>query len=252
MSSSYERPEFSRIARWRERGKVLANSRVVRLRSFACACAVVATFSSARDARANGYGLGAALWIEGVGTYMPSSATLDATAISNSARANIDGSTPPFGFATGFFGVRAGLDFIASDRWVIPAFDVGFYGIVGSYSDTITSADGSLFRLHPAGTMMFDAELLGFGARFKKRRWMFEATIKPGFAFMAMPAAVADGKTFTDVDALTGVTVTLRASLSACRRFDPLERLCLSVTPNIYQWGWGNGGSVALRWEFGS
>ncbi len=229
---------------------------VVGLRSLSFTCAgafaTAAFFAFARDARAEGYGVGASLWVEGAGMYMPNSASLDASAVTNSARPNISGSTPPFGFATGFFGVRAGMDFIASDRWIIPAFDVGFYGIMGMYSDTITSADGSIFKLHPAGTILFDGEILGFGARWKKRRWMFEATIKPGFAVMAMPAAVADGKGFTDTDALNAATITLRASLTACRRLDPLERVCLSVTPNIYQWGWGNGGSVSLRWEFGS
>jgi hypothetical protein len=198
------------------------------------------------------FSLGAALWIEAAGTYMPSSSSLAVSDVATSSRANISGGAPPFGFATGFFGVRTGLDFIESDRWIIPAFDIGLYGIVGVYDDTLTSADGSLFRLHPAGSFMFDAEILGFGVRFKKRRWMFEASIKPGFAVMAMPAAVADGKTFTDTDALNTATLTLRASLSVCRRIDPTERVCASVTPNIYQWGWGNGGSVSLRWEFGS
>jgi hypothetical protein len=205
-----------------------------------------------RDARADGYGLGASVWVEAAGTYMPNSTTLDVSDVSNSARNNISGSTPPFGFATGFFGARAGMDFVASDRWIIPLFDIGFYGVMGTYADKLTSADGSLVRLHPAGTIMFDAELFGIGVRFKKRRWMVEGTIKPGFAVLAMPAAVADGRSFTDVDALNSVTLTLRAQLSLCRRLDPSERVCLSITPNIYQWGWGNGGSVSLRWELGS
>jgi hypothetical protein len=203
-------------------------------------------------ARADGYGLGAQLWVEGAGMYMPTSTGLDVTTVTNTARANIDGTTKPFGFATGYFGVRAGLDFIESDRWIIPLIDAGLYGIMGTYSDTLTSADGSLFRLHPAGTIMVDAELFGIGVRFKKRRWMFEGTIKPGIAVLAVPAAVADGRGFTDIDSLNSITVTLRAQLSVCRRLDPSERVCLSVTPNIYQWGWGNGGSASLRWEFGS
>ncbi|HEY2368211.1 MAG TPA: hypothetical protein VGH87_17555 [Polyangiaceae bacterium] len=205
-----------------------------------------------RDALADGFGMGAQLWVEGVGIYMPNSTGFDASALSNTARANIDGTTKPFGFATGYFGVRTGLDFVESDRWIIPLFDLGLYGIMGTYADTLTSADGSLFRLHPAGAFMFDAELLGIGVRFKKRRWMFEGTIKPGVAILAMPAAVADGKRFTDIDELNSISVTLRAQVSVCRRLDPSERVCLSVTPNIYQWGWGNGGSVSLRWEIGS
>jgi len=205
-----------------------------------------------RAARADGYGLGTQLWVEGAGVYMPTSTGVDVSAVSNAARSNIDGTTKPFGFATGYFGVRTGLDFIESDRWIIPLLDVGLYGIMGTYTDTLVSADGSLFRLHPGGTIMVDAEILGIGVRFKKRRWMFEGTIKPGIAMLAVPAAVADGKSFTDIDPLNSVTFTLRAQVSLCRRLDPSERVCLSVTPNIYQWGWGNGGSVSLRWEIGS
>jgi hypothetical protein len=182
-----------------------------------------------------------------------SAPTLDVSEVSTETRtANINGSTKPLPFATGFFGLRAGFDVVTGDRWLIPMFGVGLYGIVGTYSDALTSADGSLFRLHPSGSILFDAEILGIGVRVKHRRWMFEGAIKPGFAFLAVPAAVANGKVFTDIDALNTATVTLRASLSLCRRLDPQERICASVTPNIYQWGWGNGGSVSLRWEFGS
>jgi hypothetical protein len=219
-------------------------------------CGIAATFALEGSAHAGGYGLGGELWAEATGTYMPNSMggapTLGVSQDSNSARPNISGTTPPFGFATGFFGARMGFDFVTSDRWVIPIFDVGFYGIVGAYADQLTSADGTFFRLHPAGTFMLDTEILGIGVRFKRRRWMFEATIKPGIAVLAVPAAVADGKSWTSVDQLNSASPTLRASLSVCRRLDPMERVCLSVTPNIYQWGWGNGGSVALRWEFGT
>lgn len=182
----------------------------------------------------------------------PGAPTFQVSDVATTSRPAINGSTPPFGFATGFFGARTGLDFVASDRWIFPVIDIGLYGIIGAYDDTLSSADGSLFRLHPSGAFMMDAELLGFGVRFKRRRWMFEATIKPGFALFAMPAAVVDGNRFVDIDALTAATFTLRAQLSVCRRLDPSERVCASITPNIYEWGWGNGGSVSLRWEIGS
>jgi hypothetical protein len=196
--------------------------------------------------------MGAELWVEATGTYMPNGGGLGVSQDSNTARPNISGTTPPFGFATGFFGARMGFDWVVSDRWVVPVIDAGFYGMVGVYSDVLTSADGTFFKLHPAGTFMLDMDILGFGVRFKRRRWMFEATVKPGVAMLAIPAAVADGKNWTPVDQLNTASVTLRASLSVCRRLDPMERVCLSVTPNIYQWGWGNGGSVALRWELGT
>ncbi len=235
-------------------GRVLAllpDVGVLRPLSFtiATACMLAPTTAAAR-----GYGMSGELWMEASGSYMPSGMpALDVSQSSTSSRPNgVNGSTPPFGFATGFFGARVGLDWVVSDRWVLPLVDFGLYGIMGMYSDTLASADGSFFRLHPAGSFMVDAELLGFGVRFKRRRWMFEATLKPGVALLAVPAAVADGKGFADIDPLSAVTPTLRASLSVCRRLDPMERICAIVTPNIYQWGWGNGGSIALRWELGS
>jgi hypothetical protein len=210
----------------------------------------------ARDAHAGGYGIGGTLWVESTATYMPNSMggapTLAVNDITTGARPAINGSTPPLGFATGYFGLRSGIDFVGSDLWILPIIDVGLYGIVGAYADQLTSADGSLFRLHPAGTIMLDAEILGFGVRLKKRRWMFEATLKPGLAVLAVPAAVADGGHFIDIDALNSVTPTLRGSIALCRRLDPQERVCATATANIYQWGWGNGGSLGLRWEFGS
>ena len=204
-----------------------------------------------------GYGLAGELWIQGEGIYMPNSQAGSPTfgvsdVVSASRLQPVNGTTGAFGFPTGFFGARTGFDLVVKDRWVVPIIDFGFYGIMGSYSDVLTSADGSLFRLHPAGAMLFDVELLGIGARFKLRRWMIEAAIKPGFAVYVMPAAVSSGVGWTDISALNSVTPTLRASLSLCRRLDPKERVCASVTPNIYAWGWGNGGSVSLRWEFGS
>jgi hypothetical protein len=238
-------------------GRLLAHIAHVGIRHLLALSVALMVLGVAGAARARGYGLGGELWVEGAGTYMPNSGpgapTLDVSGATSSARTQgVSGTTPPFGFATGFFGVRGGLDFVTSDRWIIPVIDVGFYGIMGQYSDVLTSADGSLLRLHPAGTIMFDVELLGFGVRFKHRRWMFEATLKPGVALMAVPAAIAAGPSWNDIDALNSASFTLRASLSLCRRLDPLERVCASVTPNIYQWGWGNGGSVSLRWEFGT
>jgi hypothetical protein len=237
-------------------GKVLAAAPVVGSRSGVAIVAVVAALSTSATAHARGYGLDGQLWVEGEGTYMPNATgapSFDASNVAVPGRTQpVSGSTGPFGSSMGFFGVRGGLDLVSQGRFIIPLIDIGFYGILGAYADTYTDAGGAPFRLHPAGSMMFDVELLGFGVRFKHRRWMFEGTVKPGVALFVMPAAVYGAQGWTDIDPLTGVSPTLRASLSLCRRLDPVDRLCASVTPNIYQWGWGNGGSVSLRWEFGS
>jgi len=227
----------------------------VHARALLCVATLAAVIAAAPAAHAGGWGMVGTLWVEGAGSYLPNASadapSVSASDLSNSARSTITGSTPPLQVPMGFFGVRTGLDFVGGDRWILPLFDIGLYGAVGLYSDTLSSIDGSIFRFHPAGSFVMDAEILGVGLRFKKRRWMVEATLKPGFALLAMPTSVADGKGFTDVDAQIAATVTLRASLSLCRRLDPSQRLCASVTPNLYEWGWGNGGTVSLRWEVG-
>ncbi len=209
----------------------------------------------ASSAHAGGHGLSGALWVEGSGSVLlntsSSSPSFPVSDIATSARAGINGTTPPFGFPMGFVGVRAGLDLVSADRTLIPLLDVGIFGILGQYSNVLTSVDGSFFQVNPGSIFLIDAELSGIGLRFKHRRWMFGASIKPGLALMVANAAVADGKGFTSIDALTAFSPTLRANLQVCRRFDPLERACLVAEPNIYEWGWGNGGSLALRYEFG-
>jgi len=209
----------------------------------------------APDTRAGGHGFAGQFWLEATGSYMPNTSA-DAPSVglgeeSNSARSSISGSTRALTVPMAFAGVRGGIDFVASDRWIIPFFDLGVYGAVGTYSDVLSSVDGSIVRFHPASAFMLDAELFGFGARFKRRRWMFEATVKPGVALLGISTDVADGRAFTSLDAQIAATLTLRASLSVCRRLDPEQRVCLSATPNIYQWGWGNGGTLSLRWEVG-
>ena len=165
-------------------GKVLAAAPVVGSRSGVAIVAVVAALTSAGTAHARGYGLDGQLWVEGEGTYMPNATgapSFDASNVAVPGRTQpVSGSTGPFGSSMGFFGVRGGLDLVSQGRFIIPLIDIGFYGILGAYADTYTDAGGAPFRLHPAGSMMFDVELLGFGVRFKHRRWMFEAHREAG------------------------------------------------------------------------
>ena len=216
----------------------------------------IGTVLFAWPAHAGGHGLSAVLWVEGDATVLPntssSSPSFSVTDVSTSGRASISGSTPPFRFPMGFVGLRAGMDFVAADRTVIPLLDVGVFGIVGQYSEVLTSVDGSFLSVSPSTMVLIDGEISGIGLRFKHRRWMFGAAIKPGVAFMVANGAVADGKGFTSIDSgLTAFSPTLRVDLQVCRRFDPIERACLVAQPNVYEWGWGNGGSLAIRYEFG-
>ncbi len=210
----------------------------------------------ATPAHAGGHGLSAVLWVEGDATVLPnpssSSPSFSVSDVSSSARASFSGATRPFDFPMGFLGLRTGMDLVASDRTVIPLFDVGIFGIVGQYSEVLTSVDGSFLQVSPSSIVLVDGEISGIGVRFKHRRWMFGAAVKPGFAFMVANASVADGRSFTSIDGgLTAFSPILRVDLQVCRRLDPLERVCLVAQPNVYEWGWGNGGSLALRYEFG-
>lgn len=196
----------------------------------------------------------ATIWIEAAGAYLPNASgdapSVSITSASTSTR-TFGGATRPLNVAMGFAGVRMGMDFVIGDRWIVPLVGIGFSGAVGVYSDWLTSVDGTAVRVHPAGGFLADADILGLGVRFKKRRWMFEARVAPGVAMMGLPVAAADGKTWTDLDPPLALSPTLRASLSLCRRLDPMERVCAMVVPNVYEWGWGNGGSISLRWEMG-
>jgi len=229
----------------------MVRTRLVPIAAITVACVVC----WAATARAGGRGISGALWVEGGGTVLANSSSLSpsfpVSDVSTSARSAIAGVTPPFGFPMGFFGFRAGIDLVASDRTIVPLVDFGIFGIVGQYADVLTSVDGSFLRVSTSSIFLIDAEATGIGVRFKHRRWMFAAAIKPGVAFMVANASVADGKDFTSIDALTAFSPTLRVSLQVCRRFDPLERACVVAQPNVYEWGWGNGGSLALRYEFG-
>jgi hypothetical protein len=149
-----------------------------------------------------------------------------------------------------FVGVGFDLGVTLADHWVLPCLGVDFATAMGKSDRLVTSFDGSLAELRPWTSRKVDVWALGLGFREKKRRWMFELTVEPGFAVVWADGAIASGASTTDVRA-SAVSFAARANLEICRRFDPTDRACLFVAPSLYEFGALNGGSAGLRWEFG-
>lgn len=142
------------------------------------------------------------------------------------------------------------LGVVLDDHYVIPGLGFAGYGAVGSYPSILTSADGSIARANPWTTYQVDLLLPGFGYRMKQRRFMFGASLRSGVSFMHMNGSIAGGAGETAVS-LTGASILLQGEIEACRRLDPVTRICLQVSPRIYDFGFMNGATFGLRFEWG-
>ncbi len=156
----------------------------------------------------------------------------------------------PVGGSLTWAGAGFDLGMTVDDRIVIPGIGIAGYGAVGSYDTVITAADGSIARVRPWSAYRLDVLLPGIGYRWKHRRYMFEATLRTGVSAMYMGAAIAGGaaESPTSLSAYSGV---LQAELLACRRLDPVTRVCLELAPRIYDFGFMNGGTLGVRVEWG-
>lgn len=145
-------------------------------------------------------------------------------------------------------GVELGLSL--DDRLFFPGVGFAGYGAVGSYDTVLTSADGSIARANPWTTYRFDVLLPGIGYRMKHRRFMFIASLRTGVSRMFMSGSMAggDGETLSSLSATSGL---LQVELEACRRLDPVTRVCAQLAPRIYDFGFINGATLGLRIEWG-
>ena len=182
-------------------------------------------------------------------SWLRSMPSLKNPSTTTAARVVPEGKIP---FGTSFTGVGAMFDMGIStdDRWTIPLLGFGGYGAVGSYDGLVTSADGSIARLRPWSTYEIDILLPGLGYRMKRRRFMFSATLRTGFAYVATGGSIAGGESYVPITA-TATTAIFQAEVEACRRLDPLTRVCLHVAPRIYEFGFLNGATFGLRVEWG-
>ncbi len=176
--------------------------------------------------------------------------TLQAEATNTSAR-----SLPAQDVATGGGSVTAlggsfDLSVVLDDHWMIPGFGLGVYGAIGSYPSVLTTVDGSIARVRPWTMFAIDLLSPGIGYRIKKRRFMFSGAIRSGVSIMHVDGSIAGAKDEQPM-ALTGVSVLVQAELEACRRLDPVTRVCLQVAPRLYDFGSLNGATFGLRVEWG-
>jgi hypothetical protein len=144
----------------------------------------------------------------------------------------------------------ASVGLAVSERWVLNLARIGASFAVGRSSRVVSAVDGQLTEVRPWTTAQIDMEMWGVTWRTKVRRWLFEAGLWPGVSVMWMKASMASGD---ESAGTTGFAVSgvLRGDLAACRRLDPKTRICLAVSPLIYEHGFLNGGAVSLRWEVG-
>lgn len=169
---------------------------------------------------------------------------------STSAREIPSGERVPNRGSATLLGGRFEIGLVIDDRWRVPLLGFAAYGAVGSYPATITSLDGSVARLRPWTAYEVDALLPGFGVRVKKRRWMFSGDVRLGAGFFGERVAVASGAGSFLVQS-AAATLLVDVDMMACRRLDPLQKVCLQVTPRIYDFGFANGGTIGLRFEVG-
>jgi hypothetical protein len=142
------------------------------------------------------------------------------------------------------------VNFIFGDRYRLNLLGMDLLVAAGPQQRIASNVDGSIATLRPWTTIRYDVGLLGFGARFKHRRYAWGVGLRSGFSFMQMGATLAEGANVEPLEkGVTATSVLLRAEVEGCRRLDPTRRLCVVLTPSIYDYGWGNGMSFGLRWE---
>ena len=166
------------------------------------------------------------------------------------AAREVSGTRIPIGGALTWAGAGFELGASVDDRIVVPGIGIAAYGAVGSYDTIITSADGSIARVHPWTAYRLDILLPGIGYRWKHRRFMIQTSLRTGVSAMFMDGSIAGGASDA-ATSLSGFSAVLEVQLEACRRLDPVTRVCLQVAPRIYDFGFMNGGTLGLRVEWG-
>jgi hypothetical protein len=175
--------------------------------------------------------------------------TLTSSSASTAAR-DVEASKVPIGGSVLSLGAGMDISALIDDRWTLPLLGIAAYGAVGSYDTIVTSADGSIAQVRPWTTYQIDILLPGLGYRVKKRRFMFSATLRTGAVALHTSGSVAGGGESIPID-LKGLSPLVQAELEACRRLDPIRRVCLQVAPRIYDFGFMNGATFGLRFEWG-
>jgi hypothetical protein len=146
-------------------------------------------------------------------------------------------------------GVNSSIGFTVNDRWVFPLLGIGLGWAAGPHPK-VWLWEGELpIEMKPWTLRTISLSLPGVGVRFKHRRWSFQATINPSARVYWMGATAGSASLVNLVP--TASSLSIAGQLETCRRFDPTNRGCLVFAPTLYEQRFGNGGAIALRWEFG-
>ncbi len=210
-----------------------------------CALLFAAWPEPRAEARETQLELGSAF--AGYGTYMRAMPVMSFSGGESSRF--VSGSVPSIGHLT-LAGASGELTMAVDKRLVFPLAGLGLSAAIGESPRILSAVDGSIVEQRAWTALMADVLLPGVGVRFYERRWMFSATLRTGISFARTSAAVANGA-FTEAGAASAASFLLRAEVAGCRRTDPFLRICVAVSPSIYQFGFGNAVTAGLRLEFG-
>ena len=183
------------------------------------------------------------------GGWLRETPALSAPSVLTSAREMAGGTAQPRG-GLALAGFGGDIDLTIDDRWKVLLLGGSFSWAVGSYDATITGLDGSIARLRPWSAVRGDFLLPGLGRRWKYRRTMWAAAVRTGFSHITMDGAVAAGADAVELE-LSATTFLVQVDLETCRRLDPTTRVCLQVSPRVYEHELMNGLTFGLRMEWG-
>ena len=166
------------------------------------------------------------------------------------SREAVSGTLPTAG---GFraFGGFADATLVLRPRMSLPMFGLGAYLPVGDHAPVRSAVDGSIATVQPWRLFAVDVLGPGIGVRTTERRYFFEATARIALLYMGGKAQLAAGREVVDAE-VYGVAVGLRAEISACRRLDPENRVCLTFAPRLYEATALSGGNLSLTWVWGN
>lgn len=159
------------------------------------------------------------------------------------------GTIPPFG-PTGHAGVGVDLAWGGRGPFVFDIVAVKFAGAFGPTSRTLGAVDGTIVSADP-GSMIYAGLSTGAGVRFKRRRFAFGVMAHIGASMMSTKAFAQDLNGPRELSSTPSFDLLVDLDASVCRRIDPTSRLCLAIRPHVYNFGFLNGASIALRWEVG-
>jgi len=231
-------------------GRLLALRPLVRRLFVAVSCGasllVLPSLAHARDAQVEIQGAFdlSTTWIRS----MPHMVVSDTTATVGNR--TIGGAMLPQTGSSTFVGAGFEVGWAVNDRIVIPGLGLALGTAVGSRASVLTSVDGSMAELRPWTAYEGDVLLPGLGLRVKDGRWMYSGLLRTGVSIVGMNGSVAYGTDTIDISGFRA-SFLVRAQFEACRRLDPLERICLVLAPSVYQFGFLNGGTASIRWEVG-